>query len=599
MRIGPARAAGVLATALGIAVLPPMSWAAPAETAPTARVSKPGVYAGYSDAEFDGYARSSFYVPMRDGTRLAVDLFRPTRGGVIAHERLPVVWMHSPYNRRDTQEGPTAERYPGFALRLVKYGYVVAVVDFRGLYASFGRNRAYNRGEWIAPATTDAYDVTEWLAKQPWSSGKIGMWGCSATGGSQMQAATTRPPSLRAIMPLSSEFDVHTFEALGGITPPGPVTTAGGTTPNANAARDAVAAPVDGPDGRALLAEAIAQHKDNIESPGALPFRDSWSEAMGQKWWISSSASTYLKAMQDADFGVYAAANWDEAGTKPGGFYTFNNLPKDRAKLLVGPGTHCAWAKTEEDTGFSIVTEEHRFFDYWLKGIRNGVMSEPKVTYYTYNAPKQSEWRTASAWPLPNQRPTDFYLSSGTLSAGAPPAAGEGSTPMSPPAAATVIFISAQTGGLSFDSAPLAADQEITGDPVMHLWISTKAKDTDVLARIEDVAPDGSTRSYQMLGRLRASGRALATAPYNAMGLPWHSHLIADARPLASDVPTELDFALLPMSYIFKAGHRIRLRLTFGDPQRSPSGAPDVKVLWGRDQASRLTLPLIPAPAGS
>ena len=539
--------------------------------------------------------RSSFYVPMRDGTRLAVDLFRPTRKGVVSGERLPVLWMNTPYNRRDTKEGPTAERYPGFALRLVKYGYVVAVVDFRGLYASFGRNRAYNRGEWIAPARTDAYDVTEWLAKQPWSSGKIGMWGCSATGGSQMQAATTRPPSLKAIMPLSAEFDVFTFEGLGGITAPGPVTTAAGSTPNANAARDATGAPVDGPDGPALLAQAIAEHKDNIESPGALPFRDSWSDAMQDRWWISSSASTYLDALKASGIAVYAAANWDEAGTKPGDFYTFDNLPKGRAKLLVGPGVHCGWAKTEEDTAFSIVTEERRFFDYWLKGVPNGVMSQPRVTYFTYNAPKETAWRTADTWPLPAQRPTDYYLSSGALQPGAAPAAGQASTPMSPPAPATVIHISAQTGGLSFDTAPLTSDQQITGDPVMHLWLSTRARDVDALAVIEDVAPDGSTQSYQMLGRLRASGRALAKAPYDTMGLPWHTHLRADARPLEADQPADLEFALLPMSYIFKAGHRIRLRLTFGDPERSPAGAPDVKVLWGGAHASRLTLPLIPA----
>ena len=595
MRRRHGRAAITLACAMAAAASGSVGAAADS----SARISRPGAYEGYALAAFDGYVRSSFYVPMRDGTRLAVDLFRPTRKGVVSDQRLPVVWMHTPYNRRVTQEGPTAERYPGFALRLVKYGYVVAVVDYRGLYTSFGRNRAYNRGEWIPPATTDAYDLTEWLAKQPWSSGRIGMWGCSATGGSQMQAATTRPPSLKAIMPLSAEFDVYTFEALGGITQPGPVTTAAGTTPNANAARDAVAASVDGADGPALLARAIAEHKDNVESPGALPFRDSWSEAMKTPWWISSSASTYLPALKDADFGVYAVANWDEAGTKTGAFYTFNNLPKDRTKLLVGPNTHCGWAKTEEDTGFSIVTEELRFFDHWLKGVGNGVMTEPRITYYTYNAPAASAWRTASAWPLPDQKLTDFYLAPATLSEAAPPSGGESSTPMSPPAPASVIHISGQTGGLSFDTAPLPSDQEITGAPVMHLWISTRAKDVDALAVIEDLAPDGSTRTYQMLGRLRASGRALAKAPYDTMGLPWHSHLKADARPLVADEPADLEFDLLPMSYIFKAGHRVRLRLTFADPARSESGAPEVKVLWGGSHASRITLPLIPTRAGA
>ena len=170
---------------------------------------------------------------------------------------------------------------------------------------------------------------------------------------------------------------------------------------------------------------------------------------------------------------------------------------------------------------------------------------------------------------------------------------------MSPPAPATVIYISAQTGGLSFDTSPLAKDVEITGNPVMHLWIKTRAKDVDVLARLEDVSPDGTTQSYQMLGRLRASGRALAKAPYDTMGLPWHSHLAAASRPLKADAPTDLEFALLPMSYIFKAGHRIRLRLTFGDPANAKAGAPEVTVLWGGARPSRLTLPIIPGGAGA
>ena len=66
----------------------------------------------------------------------------------------------------------------------------------------------------------DAYDITEWLAEQPWSNGKVGMWGCSATGGSQMQALSTAPPSLKAIFPMSCEWDVYAFVAAGGITPP-------------------------------------------------------------------------------------------------------------------------------------------------------------------------------------------------------------------------------------------------------------------------------------------------------------------------------------------------------------------------------------------
>jgi predicted acyl esterase len=134
---------------------------------------------------------------------------------------------------------------------------------------------------------------------------------------------------------------------------------------------------------------------------------------------------------------------------------------------------------------------------------------------------------------------------------------------------------------------------EVTGHPVMTLWIKTDAGDADVTARIDDVAPDGTTRSYQMLGRLRASHRTLATPPYNHVGLPWMTHKAADAKPVPAGEPVELKFDLLPMSYIFKAGHKLRVMLTFADPQRRDA-PPPVTILTGGSGLSALTLPLIP-----
>ena len=129
-----------------IAMLVFATFAATAAAEP--KVSRPGEYRGYSSARFDGHQLTSQYVAVRDGTRLAIDVFLPTQGGALATGKLPVVWMHTPYNRRNSQGGLTAANYPGKALQLVKYGYAVAVADVRGTYASFGRNAGYNRGEW-------------------------------------------------------------------------------------------------------------------------------------------------------------------------------------------------------------------------------------------------------------------------------------------------------------------------------------------------------------------------------------------------------------------------------------------------------------------
>jgi len=573
----------------------PTAHAAHAGAAP--KISAPGYYSGYAPVLYDGYERTSFYVPVRDGTKLAVDLFRPTLHGVLAQTRLPVVWMNTPYNRRAGLDGASsASAYPGFALQLVKYGYNVALVDFRGLYASFGRNEVFNFGEYLPAASTDAYDMTEWFAGQPWSNGRIGMWGCSATGGSQMQAATTRPPALKAIFPMSSTFDSYSFLVIGGVPlrpflPPSQASTAD---------RDRTAAPVDGPDGAAELARALAEHKSNIDAPEVgvgyvIPFRDSRAAALGGvEWWPESSPSKHLDALKAGDFGVYATSNWDESGTKLAAFDIFGNLPEGRVKLLVGPAMHCGWQKVWADTGFSIVTEERRFFDYWLKGIQNGVMKEARVTYYTYNAPPQNAWQSASSWPLPDQVATKLYLADHGLGRVAPKEPGQDTTPESPPPKANPILVEKPSGGLTYETAPLPHDLQVTGFPVMKVWISTRARDTDALAWIDDVAPDGSMRSHQMFGRLRASDRALAKPPYYDFGLPWHSFLQRDARPLEPGKPTELQFGLLPMSYIFPAGHRIRVTLAFSSPSGG-SGKP-VTVLTGPKLLSTLTLPVIPGP---
>ena len=580
---------------LGLVLPGSAAQAAHREAAP--RISEPGYYSGYAPVLYDGYKRTSFYVQARDGTKLAVDLFRPTLHGALAKRRLPVIWMNTPYNRRYGFRGaPTVSAYPGFALQLVKYGYNVAVVDFRGLYASFGSNKVFNFGEFVPPATTDAYDMTQWFARQPWSNGRVGMWGCSATGGSQVQAATTRPPALKAIFPMSSVFDAYSFLVIGGV-PLRPFLPASQAV---TAARDRMAVPVDGPDGPAELAQAIAEHSNNIDAPDVgvgsdLPFRDSRAAQLGGvKWWILSSPSTHLNALRRGHFGVYATSNWNEAGTKLAAFELFANLPRGRVKLLIGPGRHCGWRTVWQDTGFSVVTEERRFFDYWLKGIHNGVMKQPPVTYYTYNAPAQSAWRTAWTWPLPNEVKTAFYLGrGGALSKAAPASPGRDTTPMAAPPKANPIFVHRPTGGLRYETAPLSHGVQITGFPVMKLWIATRARDTDVIAWLDDVAPDGATRSYQMFGRLRASDRALGKPPYNDFGLPWHPFLKKDARPLQPGKPTELQFALLPMSYIFPAGHRIRLTVAFSSPSGGP-GRP-VTILSGPGASSRIVLPVIPA----
>lgn len=548
--------------------------------------SRPGHYQGYSPVLYDGWKLSSLYVPVRDGTRLAVDVIRPTLNGKLVDSKLPVIWMHTPYNRRPLGGPSAAETYPSGPIDLVRYGYVVAVVDFRGLYASFGTDRLYNFGNYVQPAWNDAYDITEWLARQPWSTGKIGMWGCSATGGSQQQAASTAPPSLKAIFPLSPNYDNYEFVNAGGVTTAAPY-----QLPSA-ATRDAAASPVDGPDGARLLEAAKAEHVDDpINQREGLPFRDSQSPVLGD-WWTQSSAYSRKSVIERSGIATYNGGNWDESATKAAAALMFGNMPAGRAKLIFGPHGHCQWKQVAEQQGFNLSIEQLRFFDYWLKGIDNGIMSEPAVTYYTYNAPAGHEWRQSQTWPLTSEQRTAYYLGDGTLAPAMPSGERRVAAAMGKPGEANSISLKIGSPSISFDSQPLEHDTEVTGYPVVHLWIDSNAPDADAVAQLLDVAPDGSTRSYQMIGRLRASHRALGKAPYNDFGLPFQTHLKADQHPLIHGVPAELEFALYPISYIFPEGHRIRVALSFSNPN---GGDGQVDVLTGGATASSVTLPLIPS----
>lgn len=564
-------------------------------------VSAPGRYRGYSEPIYpDGHQLSSQYVAMRDGVELAMDLYRPKQAdGSVVTEPLPVVWMHTPYNRRyfsataGAERGLTGETYPGTAARLVQYGYVVAVVDFRGLYASYGTNKAYNRGEWLDAARFDAYDVTEWLAAQPFSTGEIGMWGCSATGGSQLQAATTAPPHLKAIFPMSCEFDAYSFAVPGGMAPPKGTPTRLPTGPSSPAMRDALAEPVDGDADRKKLMEAIAQHASGVDNAGYVPFRDSVAENFPEQWWLKSSPHTYLADIQRSGVALYLAANWDEGATKHGAFFTFNNLTNP-AKLIVGPSTHCAWTDVKNTTGFDLVTEELRFFDHWLKGVQNGVMDEPRVFYYTYNAPKGREWAASAQWPLANERRRSYYFAAVHAMTGVPPSSPSGKDEF------VVRYDTTPENmletGLYYETPELSVDVQITGHPAINLWVTSTATDGDFIATLQDLAPDGTAKSYNTHGRLRASNRKIADPPYNNLELPWHPSNEADAMPLVPGEPTEISFELLPISMIVKKGHRIRVVLTFASPatpQLSP--APTVAILRDAMHRSSLSLPIIPA----
>lgn len=152
--------------------------------------------------------------------------------------------------------------------------------------------------------------------------------------------------------------------------------------------------PVDGSDGAALLQQAVNEHRANTGIAATwkgMPWRDSWSDLVGSRFWLEASVSTYRDQIQRSGVAIYAQGGWYD-DFRLGGLLAVANL-SNRDKIVIGPWQHC------RNDGFDLFAEYRRFFDATLKQVDNGIFDEPPIHYYTVNAPAGEEWRSAQQWP--------------------------------------------------------------------------------------------------------------------------------------------------------------------------------------------------------
>jgi uncharacterized protein len=579
-------------------------------TSGRAKVSALGKYANYSPAAYDAWARSSEYIIARDGTRLAADIFRPTRGGIAAAEKLPVVWTHHRYQRAGAEYGQmyTVLDVMPWLKDVLRHGYVVVAVDARGTGASFGRFE----GMYAEKETADAYDITEWLAAQPWSSGAIGMYGISYLASTQYMAASTKPPHLKAVFAEKGVADQYALLWSGGIYR-GPFIESWTDIVRA-LDQETFPLPVDADVDGTLLIAAQAEHRNNRNAAmlyATVPYRDSVEPVSGAMPWRDWTPITRLHDMRASKVAFYHLAGWYDRYVRDQ-LVLFRNLG-DAQKITIGPWSHV------QRQGLDQAAEQLRWWDYWLKGIDNGVTQEARVHYYLVGAPEESAWRSAPTWPPPETQRTIFRFAAGPsgtstsindggLSPNAPHSAqGSDAFAVDPASAidpnprwslaAEFPDLSANDAkGLTFTSPPLEADIEVTGHPVIHLWISSSSSDADVFAYLEEVDEAGHSR-YVSEGSLRASNRAISDPGYDFIDLPYHRGNRADRAPLVPGQPVELSFDLFPTATLFKAGHRIRVSINGADAAnaRSPEPPSRLVVYRGKGTPSRIDLPILPA----
>ncbi|AKH41513.1 hypothetical protein FHS61_002001 [Altererythrobacter atlanticus] len=547
--------------------------------------------------DYPGVERRSLYVPVHDGTRLAMNIYRPAdAGGKAVQDRLPVIFVFTPYRARfingegQVEEAALDDR---LALRsLIRAGYVVAVADIRGKGPSFGARRGFqDRTE-----AQDGHDLVEWLADQPFSSGAVGMVGCSYLGGTTMHTASTAPPSLRAIFTGATDWDKYAFVRRGGIT------AQFNTRPDEPLSQDLASVPVDDDEGGELLRQAVAQHADNTPMAGlwySMPYRDSVSPLTGNAFWDEVAIWRYADAIREAGIATYLWSNWKDEPTSQV-IVAAENLG---SRLLVGPGSHCA-----PPPAFDFIGEIRRFFDYHLKNIDNGFAQQPRVTYWSDEGEGRGQYLRTDSLPGSDALSAAFYLS----------ATEQDELSLSPRAgidADDEFTVDYGVGdseyfafwpspldehGIVYTSEPLDQPMELLGYPVAHLEVAADREDADLFVYLEEVAPDGDVEVLSF-GRLRISHRATADAPWNNLGLPWHSGLERDVAPLPAGETARLNIAMMPLSHRFEQGARLRFVVTGADPrQRNLADVrqdppPRITIMRGQKSGSRIDLPLRPA----
>jgi uncharacterized protein len=609
-------------------------------------VSEFGKYQGYSQAVYNGYQRTSDYLTLSDGTRLAYDLIIPTQKGVPAAQPLPALFKYTPYGRTwtvfDKNDKFTLGDIPNLDPKMkamarlrrlimgakgrlmdplarddwlasvVPHGYIVVSVDRPGTGASFNGRTAGS----LETAVAYENEIINWIAAQPWSDGNVGMYGDSMQAMVQLLAAGTGNPHLKAILPAASYMEMYQAVLYpGGVYNKAFVNLYDETTPMLNS----MATPVDSDSDGILLAQALQERPGISIMDMALqsPFIDS-TASNGQNPWGLLDPYPVIDRINLSHTAAYLTVGWYDIFTTDM-FYWYNNLTIPR-HLTVRPTDHSEVSAKASDLDYA--AEALRWLDYWLKGIDNGIMDEPPIHYYLQNGPKNGAWQTATQWPPAGQEMSLYYFGPGK--SGSSTSANDGSLLTTTPLDASAsdgytVDYTASTGetsrwgavdaphsypnlsghdakSITYTTAPLQNSLAVTGHPLVHLWLTTPAPDLDVFVYLEAVGSNGKS-TYITEGDLRLSHRKLGQAPFNIFGLPYNTHLVNDQLPVPAGEPIELTFSLLATSYQFRKGDRLRITLAFTDADNFDTPildpAPTLQVLRDASHPSRVELPIL------
>jgi putative CocE/NonD family hydrolase len=563
-------------------------------------------YKGYTAPQYSEAVVKSLYIRMRDGIRIAVDVVLPK--DLQAGARIPAIVEQTRYWRAQKGKGPNS--YQRF---FASHGYAVVSVDVRGTGASFGSWPT----PWSLDEINDGGEIVEWITRQPWSNGKVGAMGNSYGGNAALLIAVPNHPALKAVIPRHFEFDEYRDVPFpGGILNDWLVKT--WNDANHQLDLNAGVRPVDEDTDESALREAIKSHAANIELYRAaqqVTYRD--DRPFGSSSIDAFSVHSYAQEITRSGAAINSWAGWFDAGTADACIRSFMSL-KNPQRAIIGAWNHGGSQNAspylrESSEAVRQSLEWLRFFDYYLKGIDTGVMTEGERTllYYTM---EEEKWKATKQWPVAGSSPVRWYMTEEHALSQSAPASPTGADTYTVDFEATTGERNrwrTQLGGpvqypdraqedrrlLVYTTAPLKEDTEITGHPVINLSVASTSTDGAFFVYLEDVDESGRV-TYLTEGQLRAIHRRVAEErpPYWTVA-PYHSFKRKDGRPLVPGQVTELRFALLPTSVLVRKGHRIRIAIAGHDRSvfaRIPATrTPVITLERNKRHASFVELPVV------
>lgn len=506
-------------------------------------------------------------IAMPDGTQLAASLYKP-RG---ATGPLPTIYVRLPYGRLVHAEGMGVAAY-------AKFGYAVLVQDVRGKYDSGGDFQTWQH------ATGDGAATLDWITRQPWSNGKVGTLGCSALGELQYSLARAHHPAHRAMVAAGAGggigmamggneafgwFESGVFELAAGF---GWFQENGQPRPGLPMAETVQ-------HGKELRTLPMLSMIQRVQA-GRNGFEDFLSIPLGDPRW---DAYDFVNEKDTLSTPALVVNTWGDQ-TLQGSLdlAALNARSGVEQHVIVGPGNHCEHMTLQDTDRFGELEVKNakvlypiifrQWFDYWLKNKGEGLANQPPYIFYVLG---EHRWLSADAWPPKEAVMQRWYLNSagkansvkgdGRLQLGVPDVAAADVyqyDPMNPtPTRGGPICctgnpddvsgpvnqkdVEARNDVLVYTSDPLSADLRIAGPLSARLVVSSDAKDTDVVARLVHVWPDGRATNIQE-GVLRARYRKSITQPELMM----------------KGQQYQLDIRMRSIAYLLPKGHRIRLDIT-------------------------------------